>query len=113
MITFSWAWTSRPTKSTPEWAERGRLREECPNCGAELPAAARVCPECGSDENTGWSEAATEQSLGVPDDSFNYDEFVRREFEGKAPTRRRLDWFWWLVAVVLVGALVWWFVSFR
>lgn len=30
----------------------------CPNCGADVPLKARACPECGSDEETGWSEAA-------------------------------------------------------
>ncbi len=30
----------------------------CPNCGAMVPANAKACPECGSDEETGWSEAA-------------------------------------------------------
>ena len=27
----------------------------CPNCGAEVPVSAKACPECGSDEKTGWS----------------------------------------------------------
>lgn len=30
----------------------------CPHCGAEVPFDAKVCPECGSDEHTGWSEGA-------------------------------------------------------
>jgi uncharacterized OB-fold protein len=30
----------------------------CPICGADVPIKARACPECGSDEQTGWSEAA-------------------------------------------------------
>ncbi|NJK63905.1 MAG: hypothetical protein HC921_15570 [Synechococcaceae cyanobacterium SM2_3_1] len=30
----------------------------CPNCGANVPVKAKACPECGSDEETGWSEAA-------------------------------------------------------
>jgi hypothetical protein len=30
----------------------------CPNCGADVPLKARACPECGSDKETGWSEAA-------------------------------------------------------
>lgn len=30
----------------------------CPICGAEVPVKAKACPECGSDENTGWSEEA-------------------------------------------------------
>jgi uncharacterized OB-fold protein len=30
----------------------------CPNCGADVPIMAKACPECGSDEDTGWSEEA-------------------------------------------------------
>lgn len=30
----------------------------CPNCYAEVPWDAAACPECGADENTGWSEDA-------------------------------------------------------
>lgn len=30
----------------------------CPNCGADVPIKAKACPECGSDQETGWSEAA-------------------------------------------------------
>lgn len=30
----------------------------CPNCYAEVPWNAAACPECGSDEETGWAEDA-------------------------------------------------------
>jgi uncharacterized membrane protein YvbJ len=30
----------------------------CPNCGVDVLLRAKACPECGSDEQTGWSEAA-------------------------------------------------------
>lgn len=78
--------------------------ETCPNCGADVPRRAKACPECGSDEKTGWSEEATSQSLDLPDDEFNYDEFVQREF-GK-PKRSPMKTFWWLVALaLLIGSL--------
>lgn len=85
------------------------MRDECPHCGADLAPNAKVCPECGSDEQTGWSEAAKEDALGIPDESFNYNEFVQREFEGKDVGSRSFHWVWWLVAVVLLAAfaLVW------
>ncbi len=28
----------------------------CPHCGAELKEGAKVCHNCGSDEETGWSD---------------------------------------------------------
>ena len=42
------------------------------------------------------------QSLDLPDDEFNYDEFVQREF-GK-PKRSPKQIFWWVVAVALLIA---------
>ena len=40
----------------------------CPNCGAELLPKAKVCPECGSDENTGWSEETIYDGLDLHED---------------------------------------------
>jgi uncharacterized membrane protein YvbJ len=87
------------------------MREECPNCGAELEPNAKVCPECGSDERTGWSEDAKSDGLDLPDETFDYQKFLQREFEGKTTApRRRLQAFWCLVAVLVLLALAWlWF----
>ncbi len=76
--------------------------EICPNCGAEVPPGAKACPECGSCEETGWSEQAHAQGLGLPDDSFDYEEYVRREFGGKRANPYRLRWYWWAVAMTLI-----------
>lgn len=84
--------------------------EFCPNCGAEVPRKARACPECGADEQTGWSEAADSANLDLPEEQFNYDEFVRKEFGSKNPVPRGIHWGWWIVAVLLVAVLVLWWV---
>ncbi|MDD5141045.1 MAG: zinc ribbon domain-containing protein [Verrucomicrobiales bacterium] len=76
--------------------------EICPNCGAILPPTAKVCPECGSDEKTGWSETAYASSLGLPDENFNYDEFVKEEFNPSLARPRGIHWLWWLTALILV-----------
>ena len=80
--------------------------ETCPNCGAEVPPQAKVCPECGSDERTGWSEEARVAGLDLPDQDFNYDEFVKSEFGDKKPVSRGIHWLWWVVAVLLLLAFV-------
>jgi hypothetical protein len=81
----------------------------CPNCGAEVPPKARACPECGSDEQTGWSEAAATSGLDLPDQEFDYDDFVQKEFSKEGPRPRHISWFWWVVAaaLVLVSAYFW------
>ncbi len=87
--------------------------EICPECGAEVPPNARACPECGADERTGWAERAQAQRLGLPDDEFDYDEFVKEEFGGPAQPKLRpcgISWIWWLVAVVLVIILFGWYI---
>ena len=85
--------------------------EICPNCGAAVPRRAKACPECGSDEQTGWSDKAAAADLGLPDDSFDYDRFVREELGQRQPARPGAAWGRWLAAVVLIliliGLLMW------
>jgi hypothetical protein len=82
--------------------------EVCPICGAEVPRNARACPECGADEKTGWSEESETQGLDLPDENFDYGEFIKREFEKKNRLiPHGIHWFWWLVAVILLAAFLW------
>lgn len=90
---------------------------ECPNCGAEVPSGARSCPECGSDERTGWSREAAEEAPDLPagyggEEDFNYDEYVKKEFgwdadRGKGcppPLRQILLGF---LVFLFIAVLVW------
>ena len=79
---------------------------DCPNCGAPVPPKAKACPECGSDDETGWSEAAETDGLDLPDEEFDYTDFVSREFGDATPKPRGITWLWWVVAIVLVAALL-------
>ncbi|MEO6036715.1 MAG: zinc ribbon domain-containing protein [Verrucomicrobiota bacterium] len=85
--------------------------ETCTNCGADVLRNAKVCPECGSDEKTGWSDEAHVGGLDLPDEEFNYEKFVEKEFgRRKNFIRQGLHSFWWVVAVAVTGALVFlWF----
>ena len=80
--------------------------EICPNCGAKVPRHARACPECGSDEQTGWSEEAHAGGLDLPEETFDYDDFVEREFGGKRPVPRGIHWLWWVTAILLLGVFL-------
>jgi hypothetical protein len=40
----------------------------CPHCGADVPFDAAACPECGSDEETGWSQDAKYGDLSLHGD---------------------------------------------
>lgn len=80
--------------------------ETCPQCGAEVPPRARSCPECGADEETGWNERAATQRLGISDpDDFDADEYRRNE--SGSPEKRTLPWYWLVVALLVLAALLW------
>ncbi len=80
--------------------------EICPVCGEDVPRNARACPECGADEETGWKEDAVDTGgLDLPDDEFDYDQFVADEFGGK-PKRSGKEWLWWVAAVLVLAALI-------
>ena len=80
--------------------------ETCPNCGADVPRGAKSCPECGADEKSGWSDSAYADRLGIPDDNFDYDKFVKEEFSPARVKLRGIHWVWWLTAVLLVLLLL-------
>ena len=83
--------------------------ETCPNCGAEVPPRARACPECGADEATGWSDRAQAQRLGLPEDEFDYDQFVKKEFSPEDKIRPRgIGWIWWVTALFLLVMFLAW-----
>jgi RNA polymerase subunit RPABC4/transcription elongation factor Spt4 len=77
--------------------------ETCPNCGAIVPPKAKACPQCGADDQTGWSDSATADRLGIPDDNFDYNRFVREEFGPPTAKPRGIRWLWWATAIALVG----------
>lgn len=81
--------------------------EVCPNCGAEVPRNAKACPECGSDDQTGWSEAADASGLDLPDDEFDYAKYVEKEFGDNKPVPHGIAWWWWVAGILTVGAFVW------
>jgi hypothetical protein len=78
----------------------------CPVCGESVPGNSKSCPECGACEKTGWSADAASDGLDLPDDDFDYDSFVAREFGGKEKTSRKKQ-FWRFAAVVVFCVLAW------
>jgi hypothetical protein len=75
----------------------------CPNCGEAVPRKAKACPECGACEETGWSDDAESDRLGTPKESFDYDDFVKREFGDDAPPPRKFGKLWAVVAIILLA----------
>jgi hypothetical protein len=84
---------------------RARAPAFCAVCGAAIPAQARACPGCGADERTGWSESTESDALDLPDEEFDYEGFVEKEFGGGVPHKGK-PLFWWIVAVGLLAVMV-------
>jgi len=82
----------------------------CPNCGSIIEDERAVsCPDCGADENTGWSDHATSQRLDLPDDNFDYDGFIESEFGTKSSNAVKpagLSWLMWVVAIGILLLLI-------
>jgi predicted amidophosphoribosyltransferase len=77
--------------------------EVCPVCGEDVPRGSLACPVCGADHNSGWRiDADSHDALDLPDEDFDYDEFVRREFwSALKPAGIRL--IWWITAIILLA----------
>lgn len=72
----------------------------CPHCGAEIPSDSRCCPNCGSDDRTGWSEQTYLDGLGLPDDD-EYEELKQNEFSEKTHKKN-----WWITITGLVVLII-------
>jgi len=80
--------------------------DSCPVCGVDVPRGALACPECGADHKSGWREDADSyDGLDLPDEDFNYDEFVRREF-GSSFKPAGIKTIWWITAILIIIASI-------
>lgn len=79
---------------------------QCPACGEWVPRGVLACDECGACEKSGWSGNTHADGLDLPDEEFDYDEFVAREFGGNSNARKvGMSPLWWWVTVLLLIAL--------
>ena len=74
----------------------------CPNCGAEVPVKSLSCPECGSDEKTGWSEDTMYDGLDLPAFEETRDNSSKSLFQNKLLL--------YVVAIMTILAFIWFFV---
>jgi len=77
----------------------------CPVCGENVPSTALACPDCGADHTSGWREnVEAYDAVDLPDEDFNYEEFVKQEF-GSA-RRPAIKTLWWITAILLIAAFI-------
>ncbi|HEX5790722.1 MAG TPA: hypothetical protein VFY13_06190 [Luteolibacter sp.] len=88
------------------------LTYACPSCGSEVRVG-RPCPGCKPVKRKAAKPKRFEKhdeiydGLDLPDEDFDYDEFVAREF-GKVPHRKLgVKWYWWVLGVVILVWMIW------
>ncbi|MFQ5686180.1 MAG: zinc-ribbon domain-containing protein [Candidatus Scalindua sp.] len=74
----------------------------CPNCGAEVTVKALSCPECGSDEKTGWSEDTMYDGLDLPAFEETRENSSKSMFQNK--------FLLYIVGIMTILAFIWFFV---
>ncbi len=83
---------------------------QCPVCGEWVYRGQAACGECGACAKSGWrDDASHSDGLDLPDDNFDYDDFIAREFGGKSEHRigeGRLGRLWWWAALAVLAALI-------
>ena len=90
----------------------------CPTCGSAVKVGT-ACPGCvpkknkrkkrvsaGPKKRKAWEQDSIYDGLGIPDDEFDYEEFIDREFSSKPHRQIRIKWYWWATALVLAGLMV-------
>ena len=90
---------------------------QCPFCGGEA-AVGSPCPGCvrkqkrkrppAPKDPKPWEQDEVHDGLDLPDDGFDYDDFVAREF-GHVPHRKLgVKWYWWALgcAMLVIVALM-------
>ena len=82
---------------------------DCPNCGEAVPAGAKSCPHCGSDERSGWNDDTYLDGVDLPGEGFDDHQSSDREF-GSGQPRGARGWLALAIAVGLILVLsgVWW-----
>lgn len=87
----------------------------CPECGAEVPVGSKGCQACGPrkvarrmrrkkvrQQKKSWEQNSLYDGIDLPDNDFDYEDFVEREFGGKPHRKVGLAWYWWLTALILL-----------
>ena len=81
----------------------------CPLCGTDVREGAKVCRACGATDDCGWNEDDADSS---PDDDFDYDDFVAREFPNvEQPSQAAAAPLW--VRLVILAIVISFLLSLR
>jgi hypothetical protein len=91
---------------------REALTYRCPFCDREVRVG-KPCSGCAKKSaakpkpaRKSWEQEHSADGLDLPDEDFDYDDFIAREF-GKAPHQKTgIKWYWWLLAVLVLAGMI-------
>ena len=94
------AWVAVNPEVTPAWRAGSVISQ---TNGVRAPGSTKAT---GSDHNSGWWEdAESYDGVSLPDENFNYDEFIEEEF-GSSPKPVAVKTVWWVTAILVLVVLV-------
>lgn len=80
----------------------------CPFCDREVRVG-KPCPGCAKKrkprpvpKKRSWEQEGSLDGLDLPDEDFDYEDFVAREFGSKPHRQIGVKWYWWLLGVGLL-----------
>jgi hypothetical protein len=90
------------------------LSYQCPFCNRQVQVG-QPCQGCSEQQKAAeskprpqrrsWEQDPVYDGLDLPDQDFDYDDFLTREF-GKSPHRRLgVKWYWWLLGVFTLASV--------
>lgn len=102
----------------------------CPGCDKEVRVGSPCCPYCnppakrrkhrqsaataGKDKHKrkkSWEVDPVYDGLDLPDEDFDYEDYVAREFGHKPHRKTGMKWYWWATAIGLLALTI--FALFR
>ena len=85
------------------------LRYPCPTCGSDVEVG-KPCPGCAKKAKPGppkksWQTDKVPDGLDLPDDDFDYDEFVKKEFSRLPHRSLGQNLLWYLLGIGILITL--------
>lgn len=88
------------------------LSYRCPFCNHEVRVGS-PCPGCakhvkrpGKPAKKSWEQDSSYDGIDLPDDEFDDDEFVAREFRRTPHGELGVKWYWWLLGVAVLVVMI-------
>ena len=77
------------------------MGQDCPGCPKPKPAKRLKAAKRKAPPRRSWEQDSDYDGLDLPDEDFDYDEFVAKEF-GTPHQRLQVKWYWWILGIIML-----------